>query len=370
MDFSDEDAGDDPELRRRIENNDPSLDKLAISTFRYDDFGQQTYLPATDDDWKRDGVAVGKNTHIKRIKFKLPSWLEKDAFRIFCEGMADNTSIQRMEINYYSDFGGDIFDLLKPFFLNNITLHELRLDGCFGYSKEAVQYLCEALESFSSLQEFSFSLGNRLDRAGTEAIVRSLSGHSNLTTMNLKSSKLKGGGIAALVSILQKPTCALVDLDLGGFTESAIDEAGAIELATGLGANSSLKTLDLACNEDISAKGWGAIFAQFQSPRSSIETVRLTGSSLDDATANALARVLMNGTKLKSLELSNNRTITTEGWKAIFRAIPHCNQLEDLNLGCQVRQAHRFLVVTLPFSPNFCCDTPPARQYYGSQRVH
>ena len=66
-----------------------------------------------------------------------------------------------------------------------------------------------------------------------------------------------------------------------------------------------------------------------------VEKIRLTGSSLDDASAKALSNALMHGSKLKSLEISNNRTIGTEGWKAIFRSLPHCS-LEDLDVGCQV----------------------------------
>lgn len=74
----------------------------------------------------------------------------------------------------------------------------------------------------------------------------------------------------------------------------------------------------------------------------------MTNCSLDDATANSLAHTLMNGTNLKRLDLSNNRSITSEGWKAIFRALPHCNLLEELDIGCQVcRQFFAFLCVCL-----------------------
>ena len=64
----------------------------------------------------------------------------------------------------------------------------------------------------------------------------------------------------------------------------------------------------------------------------------MTNCSLDDATANSLAHTLMNGTNLKRLDLSNNRTITTEGWKAIFTTLSHCNLrgLEVLLIGTQV----------------------------------
>ena len=163
------DVGDNPELRRRIENNDPSLDKLAIWDLKTSEYEQQTYVPSSVDAWKADGISLGRNTHIKKIKIEVPEDVEKDTFRIFCEGLANNSSIEYMYIAY-SKFGADVFYLLKPFFLKNKNLREMRLDGNFGSSNDAVEKLCEALQSFCALRKFRFHFGTKLNETGTELL--------------------------------------------------------------------------------------------------------------------------------------------------------------------------------------------------------
>ena len=305
-------VGDNPELRRRIESNDSTLDQLSIYPNQYGEFKDQNYIPPmTLANWQNDGEAIGRNSNIKRFQLKLPEDLDKDMFRVFCLGMAKNSSIEWLMISY-SKFGADIFKLLKPFFFQNETLLELTLRGKIGSSKESVTYLCEALESFSSLQSISLSMGDSPN--GMEAIHQSLSGHSKLKSMKLECTPT-GEEMTSLVSILKHPTSALTELRLSGFSDSSLDDISAVQLADGLKNNSSLKSLDLSSNSDVSVKGWEAIFANsLQNPQSSIEKIRLTGSSLDDASAKALSNALIHGSKsLKSLCVSNNRTIGTEG---------------------------------------------------------
>ena len=68
------------------------------------------------------------------------------------------------------------------------------------------------------------------------------------------------GGMIALASFLAKPECTLEKLDLSSCTNLLDNHA--VELSTGLGINSSLKSLDLSWNDQISVKGWRAIFGQ------------------------------------------------------------------------------------------------------------
>ena len=139
----------------------------------------------------------------------------------------------------------------------------------------------------------------------------------------------------ALASFLAKPDCSLETLDLE--RADYLEDNDAFILASGLERNKSLRTLSLAGSySEISVKGWGAIFSQLHS--SKLEELSLNSCGLDDDTANSLAHALMIGTNLKKLELSNNRTITIEGWKAIFSTLSHCNLrgLQELSIGCQV----------------------------------
>ena len=48
-------------MRRQIENDDPELNKLTI--------GYSHIYHPNDNDWERDGKAIGRNTQIKEIDF-------------------------------------------------------------------------------------------------------------------------------------------------------------------------------------------------------------------------------------------------------------------------------------------------------------
>ena len=122
----DDDGDDGPEeLRRKIEGNDPDVTELNLSS---DD-----YLPP-DGDWEPYGKGIGRNTHIKKLCFGFGSNLVDDVqvrreqFESFCEGLACNKSIERLEIYCCGLFDGEIFDMLGPFFDRNSNLRCLYLD--------------------------------------------------------------------------------------------------------------------------------------------------------------------------------------------------------------------------------------------------
>ena len=321
--------GDDnrKKIRGQIESNDAGLVELTVS--------QANYYPL-DGDWERDGKGIGRNTHIKELYFGtsfLDNAPQRAEFESFCEGFVGNKSIERLEIWCGQLFGGDIFNMLSPFFEQNHNLRCLKVGwGDGGTSNEkSGRLLSESLRRLNNLREFECS-GGHLGENEVEALILLLAGHSGITRVSLCGNEVGGRALAALVAWLTNPNSSLVKLNLGG---CCLDDERAVILAVALGGNSSLKELRLTRNENITTKGWTALFTQLQRPRSSLEYLRVGGGNpIDDAAANLLVNALVNNNlRLKVLNLAQCHNITTEGWEAVFDALrsPHC-VLEEIHL--------------------------------------
>ena len=117
--------------RRQIESDDPDLTKLTIGD--QNDYqlslGEGNYYYPHDGDWGRDGKGIGRNTHIKELCFGcgLHDNVSRDQFEAFCEGMAGNKSIERLEISCGGLYGGEIFNILSTFFQQNRNLRCLKI---------------------------------------------------------------------------------------------------------------------------------------------------------------------------------------------------------------------------------------------------
>ena len=96
-------------IRCQIDDDDPDLDKLSICRYFY-------YPP--DRDWERDGISLGRNTQIKELRLGagLRDFVRRDEIRAFCSGLYGNESIERLNVYCNQLFGGEIFNILLPFF--------------------------------------------------------------------------------------------------------------------------------------------------------------------------------------------------------------------------------------------------------------
>ena len=318
------------EIRRQIESNDPELDKLTIG---HNPYRPQSwdYLPP-DGDWERDGRGIGNNEHIKELRFErdLPGHLSRDKFEAFCRGFACNKSIEKLVIDCPELFGGEIFNILSPFFEQNVNLRCLWVSFSVRSTSNIARLLAASLSRFKTLIEFHCWGGRHGDNdLGT--LIQALAGHSQLTNMGLRGNEVGGRGLAALEASLVNP--ALAQLDLG---HCSLDDERAVILAAALlGRTSALRRLGLSENDNITIVGWRAIFALLQSPHLFLEELDLAQNSIDDDVAILLANALANSTNFKVLDLTEViGDITIEGWRALFGALqsPRC-MLQELNVG-------------------------------------
>ena len=318
-------------LRQRIESNDPNLTKLTIDTRSIDYL--PNYLPH-DGDWARDGEGIGRNEHIKELCFGsgMASAVGRTDFEAFCSGLACNKTIEKMSIHCCELFGGEIFNMLSPFFQQNGNLHHFMFCGSVRSAPNAVLLLSESLSRFNTLREIELR-GRQLRDNEIETLILALASHTSLAGIVFGGNKVGERGVAALAALLNNPRSALAELDLTNC--SLNDERAVILAAAALGGNAALRKLDLSQNENITVTGWRAIFTQLHSPQSSLENLTLCASSISNAAATSLGNALANNTHLKVLHVSEMRSIAAEGWRSIFEALesPRC-VLQELDLGC------------------------------------
>ena len=297
--------------RDRIESNDPELNKLTISP--------HSYHPL-DGDWERDGRSIGRNEHIKELCFAnnlaQNNYVSRDDILAFCGGIACNKSIERLRIECTTLFGGEMFNMLTPFFEQNSNICYLNVRNLVS-SPNSVRLLSELLSRFHTLREFNCNYC-QLDDSNVTTLIQTLAGHCGLTKIHLSGNEVGVRGMTALSALLGDQNSSLADLNLA---QCSLDDEGAIILAPAVGSCVTLRKLNLHGNYNVTSTGWRAIFTQMQNPHSSLEHLDLGFNSIDDATANVLSRELANNMQLKVLHLGQILGITTVGWQALFDAL-------------------------------------------------
>ena len=101
-------------IRCQLEDNDPDLDKLSVCRYFY-------YPP--DRDWEGDGKVIGRNAQIKELRLGagLRDFVLREEIDAFCRGVSCNKPIERLNVYCNQLFGGEIFNILLPFFEQNRT---------------------------------------------------------------------------------------------------------------------------------------------------------------------------------------------------------------------------------------------------------
>ena len=125
------------EILCKLKGNDPNFIKLYVSDTR-DGLGenmQYCYCPQNARDLKLLGYFIGENTILKEWKFDSNPFrdINNDAIESFCGGVNHNRSIEKIQFERMDLSGGEIFQLLGPFFENNHNLSEIEVEWCiFG----------------------------------------------------------------------------------------------------------------------------------------------------------------------------------------------------------------------------------------------
>lgn len=234
---------------------------------------------------EKEGERFGGLTHLKELCLKL---IGLRAFEIkqFCEGLASNRSITRLEVYEWGAWGGDVWNYISPFLEQNGNLSCLMVDftASTGSVRNGMKSLANVLSRFNTLMKFECKRVNNECRSGDLCdtiakydfvdLIRALGRHPHLIEIDLHHSLLRREGAVALAGMLQCRQRSVRGLRLG---EGSLDDEGVEILAPALGANSTLQDLALDRNSDVTARGWHDILSAVDLCSSSLKNLSLGG---------------------------------------------------------------------------------------------
>jgi len=281
IDMVEEDSDDeDVELEfnmdvfKRLKQNDPSVTRLCIELNSHKDhFGKI--------DWKEDGDCISNNTQLKDIFMCYNDWSTRQ-------------------------LGG----------------------GCKVPPRQQIQDFFSCIRQNRSIT----NLGTHtiIDDEFSGSLIEGLSGHPSIIKLEFQSGKLGGIVLSALGKVLKHPKCKLKDLRLS-FCQ--LDDEGLGLLCGGLVGNSTLKKLRLSNNNnDIASVGWQALSNVIQHPTCKLVQLDLPSTLINDDATNFLGTAAISSTSLKALNLSSNKSISSRGWQTLLNHLSQ-SSIRRLDIG-------------------------------------
>jgi hypothetical protein len=314
-------ALDQDEVMRKIEGNNPTFTMLEVGS------SDEGYNIPPGDDWDRFGRAIGNNTHLTEMSLHdSDRAIPIEFLRYFLHGCCLNRSIQKLSFSGWDLYNEDTLNILIRFFSDNRAFECLVVDDNCEREHGA---LAAALQRFVSLKEFKFTNDDNrwacLDNA-----IAALIGHSGLVKLTISNVQIESEGCAALAKLLQTPRSELKALHL---LDARINDQWVNTFASGLSRNSTLKELEIRGAEEITEIGWQAIVAAI--PKCEVKKLAISsgGNEVNDTVILSLSNSLLNNTTVKTLDLSENGSVTIAGWNVLFRRLRDSDSaLVNLNL--------------------------------------
>ena len=172
----------------------------------------------------------------------------------------------------------------------------------------------------SALKKLYLQENPNITTTGWKALFTSLSSHaSSLEALDASNNNIRCEAFNIRGSGGGTRNTKLKDLNLGYWYDDFISSAEwGPHFNRFLTNMSSLKNLNLSHESHITtAVGWRALFNTLQTHNYALEHLNLGGSNIDDDVVNTMVDALANMSSLKSLGLCSNTQITTLGWRAI-----------------------------------------------------
>jgi hypothetical protein len=166
-----------------------------------------------------------------------------------------------------------------------------------------------------------------LNDEGATVIGDSLAKKNTLNSLKLSTSiRITSAGWKGLLKCLRNPTCALRELDVDVLR---MGNAGAIVIARSLKANASLKILKMDVLS-MTATGWVEFFNRMLDSACSLEELHLAG--IEDRGAAALVNLLASMSTLQLLKLRRCHPFTTNVRCAFARVLQNGSTVKTLDI--------------------------------------
>jgi len=303
-------------MLNQLRSNDPELTTLCMDSIAIATIGSE---------WMEVGQDIGRNTHLELISFHHVHNMSREDYAAVFHGMGQNRSIRDLDFLRSDMLEGRFFSLLIPIFER---ICQLTIEDCF-LGLEGSILLSNALGGCSG----SFMEEVNLDRIGSGEtgivrIIQALRVHSNLEKISCRGNEIGTCGCKELLDLLpnQKNDHQLITLDLG---ENFVGGDGASLLASGLNNESSTTTHLNLDGTHIDMKGFEAFANLLRSPFSRLKSLSLNDTFINEEELVVLANSLIHNSMLTDLHL-NNTDITYRGLQ-VFSLVLSCDT-SGLNL--------------------------------------
>jgi Ran GTPase-activating protein (RanGAP) involved in mRNA processing and transport len=171
-----------------------------------------------------------------------------------------------------------------------------------------------------------------VDDGGALAIISALTTSNVLKSLNMSSNNtVSSAGWSRCFRLLLNSDIVLEELFL---RYNNIDNDGLELLGQSL-ADISLTTFDMSGNQSITSAGWIEFFQSLIDTESMWENLFLSSNNIDDAGAAVLIRLLATTSTIRSLHITDNASISTNGLRAFSEVLlpSSASKLRNLRFG-------------------------------------
>jgi len=350
------------EVMTLLRQNDPSLTALSMNTYAYNT-GTFTFN-ACNIDWEQDGKYISENTHLKALYLSTYSHTPKADranIKAIYKAISNNRTIKYLFVDPDSFNHNDVIEILLPFFENNKCLRRFEINNAI-LNNSGAKLLISAL-SKCSLRQFELTCsGSEIDDQVARDIVASLNRHhpnlreltlclenndiswcvelglmlrdssSKLEVLDISSSKISDKGAVIIGAALSRNK-TIKKLSLNELDEySSVSSLGLVTLVSSVGGCSSLEEIEVSDSNYIGDEV-AVVLANTVVAKTPLKVLNLSSTNVSDVGLLSLAHALGSNTTLKRLKLSDNRSVTSSGWRTFFNLTRNnTSALENLNL--------------------------------------
>ena len=262
---------------QRLKQNDQTVTNLSIP-FNWDNIFDKI-------NWKVDGKCISDNMHLKKIKISYDGkCLGRPFEQPYILGEeGSNLPTKQQLIDFFSC-------IYRNRSCNTLFIHRIRINDVFGKN-----------------------------------LIEGLSGHPSLTSLEIGFSRLGGMGCEALGKVLDHPQSKVKHLHLPSCKLKSLD----VICNALIGSSSTIKSLYLACNDNISPTGWRSLSTFLQHPNCRLVKLTLLGARLNDDTSNILGHAII-GSSVRDLNLQSIQ-LRRIGQQTLLHQLSHAS-IEKLNV--------------------------------------
>ena len=343
-------------ILHKLKDNDKSFETLTIlhgmSVGRTTDSHTFTIDDDNDDyiGWNIGwlGYYIGQSTKLKQIELHDITIVNE----LFYKEMSCNTFIKNIHFSFVGLLEGRVLSILRPFFKNNNSLVEIKMEYCSLDEADARQ-LSLAIEGCSkSLKTFDYGM-NQNEAGNVVNIITALSVHPQLERLHLCGCNIGRNEYTALSTLLHCTTAQLQELIL---YHNNIDDEGVDMIVQAFSHENKLKELNLGTNQSITIRGWKTLSTLLEMSDSKLKALHVQDNDIGDEGALVFANALKNNSTLKTLDLTAEGSITAEGWTPFLNLLCDASSVNNTYLSNHTLENITSFPRTITSFPRTACS--------------